>query len=197
MRTLIGSFIALTTLTLVTSTAAAAEPGVGPVADDTPGVPADTGAEEEAAPTTRSAKNSLYLELLGNGGVYSVNYERNITDEITLRLGFSQISVSTTINDETDKASLMTFPLMANYLLGGGNHHLELGAGATLVYASGELNSGGDRFKGEGFAASGTATVGYRYQPRDGGFFFKVGATPFVNSRGVFPWGGLSLGGVF
>ncbi|MGE3669493.1 MAG: hypothetical protein AB7K71_07525, partial [Polyangiaceae bacterium] len=89
MRTLIGSLIALSTLTLLASNAYAAEPGVGPVADD---VPTDTGTDEAEAPSTRSAKNSLYIELLGNGGLYSLNYERNLTDDVAARVGFSYIS---------------------------------------------------------------------------------------------------------
>ncbi len=197
MRQLIGSFITLTTLTtltLVASTAAAAEPTAGPVADD---VPADTGSYELKVPKERTAKNSLYVELLGNGGLYSLNYERNLTDDVTARLGFSYLSLSASASDDSASVTFMSFPLMANYLLGGGNHHLELGAGATVLYASGEVESGGSRSSGDGVGVAGTATVGYRYQPRDGGFLFKVGFTPLVGSGGFLPWGGLSLGGVF
>ncbi|MGE0321699.1 MAG: hypothetical protein AB7S68_05310 [Polyangiaceae bacterium] len=193
MRTLIGSLIALSTLTLLASNAYAAEPGVGPVADD---VPTDTGTDEAEAPSTRSAKNSLYIELLGNGGLYSLNYERNLTDDVAARVGFSYISLSASAGDDSANVTFMSFPLMANYLLGGGNHHLELGAGATVLYASGEAETGGSRSSGEGVGVAGTATVGYRYQPRDGGFLFKVGFTPLVGSGGFLPWGGISFGGV-
>jgi hypothetical protein len=45
-----------------------------------------------------------------------------------------------------------------------------------------------------------TAIAGYRHQPSDGGFVFRVGASPvatFGKYGGVLPWGYLSLGAAF
>ncbi len=139
----------------------------------------------------------MYLELLGNAGLYSLNYERRFGDKVYGRLGLSYFSVGASAGESSAKVTLMTFPLMANYLVGDGSSHLELGAGALLLYAGGEVDSGGSRSSGEGVGIAGTATVGYRYQPPDGGFVFKVGFTPLVGVGGFLPWGGVSFGGAF
>ena len=150
----------------------------------------------------RTARNAVYLELLGNGGLYSINYERALMDNVMARVGFSYFSIGASATDGSGqdasaKVTLMTAPVMANYLLGGGGHSFELGAGALVVYAGGEAESGGLSASANGVGVAGTATAGYRYQPLDGGFLFKVGFTPLVTDSGFTPWGGLSLGGTF
>jgi len=68
--------------------------------------------------------------------------------------------------------------------------------------------SGGFVGSATGFIPVGTLIAGYRYQPRDGGFNFRVGASPLIgkglglNSNnpsaiGVLPWGYLSFGWTF
>jgi len=53
-----------------------------------------------------------------------------------------------------------------------------------------------------------TAIVGYRFRPRDGGFNFRVGASPLFGKGlglyakdptafGILPWGYLSFGWTF
>lgn len=41
------------------------------------------------AGAAQSARNAVYLELLGNGGLYSVNFERILNDTLALRVGFA------------------------------------------------------------------------------------------------------------
>ena len=38
-------------------------------------------------------KNTVYMEAKGAGLLYSLNYERNINDNITVRVGYSAISL--------------------------------------------------------------------------------------------------------
>lgn len=153
---------------------------------------------EPAPVETRLAPNALYVELLGNGGFYTINYERRFIEDLSVRLGFGFISVSATGGSTTSRASVMTIPLMANYLgIGNDRHHLELGAGLLLVYASAATSSAGSIASGSAFGVGGTATVGYRYQPRDGGFLFRAGFTPWFGAGGFQAWGGMSLGGAF
>ena len=45
-----------------------------------------------------------------------------------------------------------------------------------------------------GTAVGGTATIGYRYQPSNGGFLFRIGFTPFFAEDGFAASGGISLG---
>jgi hypothetical protein len=155
--------------------------------------PAKSGDSKE-----RKAKNLVYLELLGNGGVYSINYERMLTDDLSARLGFSYLSVSTSAGDASAKANLVTAPALINYTVGGRNHRAEVGAGATLVYVSASSEGGsGVGASGEGVAVLGTGVVGYRYAPADGGFVFRAGFTPLFGKGGFLPWGGMSFGSTF
>jgi len=87
------------------------------------------------------------------------------------------------------------FPITASYLVGAGSHRLELGAGPLLVMAGGNLEEYGT-VSTDGFAGM-TSTFGYRYQPADGGFLFRIGLTPFYSDGRPQIWGGLSLGYAF
>jgi hypothetical protein len=147
---------------------------------------------------SRSANNSLYLELLGNGGLYSLNYDRMLTNNVGVRLGVSRFGFdAATLDQDLDahaKISVSTLTFMTNYLVGKGKHCLELGVGAMGVFASADVDGVGG-VSGEGF--SGTGTIGYRIQPLDGGFLFRVGFTPAYNKDGFSSWIGISLGAAF
>lgn len=187
------SLSAMTTMAFAQEAPEAPEGAQAP----TPPAAASDGEAPAAEAEGRTAKNAMYLELLGNGLLYSINYDRAFTDSLTGRIGFSYFSLSASSGSSSAKATFMTFPVMANYLVGGGNHNLELGLGALILYAGAEVGSDGATASGEGVGVAGTGTVGYRYQPMDGGFVFRVGFTPVFTENGFFGWGGLSLGGAF
>lgn len=156
-------------------------------------------AEPAAIETRRTAKNGLFVELAGNAGIYSLNYERFFTDDIAARIGFGYISLSATSGGSSANASVLFVPLMASYMgIGSADHKLELGIGPLFVNASAGVSGvGSSAASASGFAVAGTATIGYRYVPHDGGFNFKVGFTPIFGEGGFLPWGGLGLGAVF
>ena len=138
------------------------------------------------APVT--ARNAFYLELLGNGFLYSLNYDRLLTDQISGRVGFMFLGAAS----DTSAAALAAAPIMVNYLVGQGNSHFEAGIGVTLL--SGGIENVED-FEDEDFnGAIGTATLGYRYQRPAGGFVFRVGLTPFFGAGGIVPYLGVSFG---
>jgi hypothetical protein len=147
----------------------------------------------------RTANNVLSVELAGNAGIYSVNYERFFTDDIAARIGFGYISLTATSGSESASASVLFVPLMASYMgIGSADHKLELGAGPLFVSASASVSGvGSSAAHGSGFGVAGTATLGYHYVPHDGGFDFKIAFTPIFGAGGFLPWGGLGLGYVF
>jgi len=178
--------------------------------------PADTGAPQPAAPVKtepKYAENTVHVEGIGAGGLYSLNYERIVADVVGVRAGFSYMSMSASAGTASASASLMTFPITASYLgirSRGGSNALELGGGATLVNASGSGSSGGLNASSSGFGAFGTAMVGYRFHPVDGaGFNFRVGAMALMgkgmslsaptdpDAFGVIPWFYISMGASF
>lgn len=197
MRTLFASL--LLPFTILTSSpriawaqSAAATPGGPATPAGAPAQPAP--AEQEQG---RTANNAIFIELLGNGGIYSLNYERFIRD-FGVRAGFSYLSIEASAGGTSAKVSFLTVPVVGSYYLGGENHKLQLGAGLVVVYLSGEASN--DRYTTSGASGLGvaaTGVVGYRYMPRTGGFNFGVGFTPLVGAGGFLPWGGLSLGAVF
>jgi hypothetical protein len=133
-----------------------------------------------------------------------------LENDFGLRLGVSYMSFSATATDGFDTATasagLMMIPLVANYVgVSSGNHALELGAGGIFVHASGSASGGGIVASGSGNTVFGTAVIGYRRQPPEGGFMFRAGMSALVGKGlgfdvtdpeaiGVVPWPYLSLG---
>ena len=154
----------------------------------------------------RSATNSVFLEGGGPGLLYSINYERLFEGDFGLRVGFSYTSISATSGSSSASASFIAVPVVASYLgLSSGNHALELGGGATIINASGAASGTGMAVSGSGVGVVGTALLGYRRQPVEGGFQFRIGiealfgkglalSNPDPNTFGVLPWMYLSLG---
>ena len=140
---------------------------------------------------SQSKPNSVYFELIGNGGLYSINYDRLITDNVSGRIGFMYLSKLDLIFLTVD--NIVIIPVTLNYLIGNGNNKFEIGAGIDYVNSS-----GGSLF---GYKTNvtvtqifGTATIGYRYRQKDGGFLFRIGFTPIFGANGFQPLAGLSLG---
>lgn len=129
------------------------------------------------------SRNAFYVELLGNGGVYSLNYERQLTDSLGLRVGYA----TWTPADVFPFGSLdeyQTVPVTVSYLIGRGQRKLELGGGVTF----GERTPG-NAADGDGSFRTLTAIIGYRSHPRQG-YLFRVGLTPFYSfedGEGAYP----------
>lgn len=173
--------------------------------------PAADSASESAAPTAgteREAKNAIYLDLLGPGLMYSINYDRVIVDDVSARIGFSYFGVGASASDGSGTTASAEFsywaiPITVSYLgVGSDTHILELGGGGAIVNFSGSgLLEADDSSVGADASvttAALTALVGYRRQPADGGFVFRAGLSPMLAFEGGFlPWGYLSLGAAF
>lgn len=126
------------------------------------------------------ANNAVYIELGGPAIIYSVNYERRISD-FNIRVGVGGAAF--------DGAGYLIAPIGANYIgLGSMNHHAELGVTANVGFTG--VNGGG-----EVFFASFSPIAGYRFQERDGGFSFRAGIAPIVGvtNQGSAAFGFLPL----
>lgn len=140
-----------------------------------------------------SAGNTIYAELLGPGLLYSLNYDRMLTESLSGRVGFSVFSVDAETSDpgQSKKVGVTTIPATLNYLIGKGSHKLELSGGLVFITASRKFN-GVSKIESSG--ALGTAGLGYRYHPVNGGFNFRLGFSPFFDKDVFVPWAGMSLG---
>ena len=138
--------------------------------------------------TTNSAvfgqkAQSVYGEIGGVAGIYSINYDTRFTENIDNdglggRLGVAFFE------------DIFIVPLQVNYLAGDNGHYIELGAGATLITGVIDFGNGTN-----GFKVAPTASIMYRSQPIDGGFTWRIG---ILTTGSILPfWGGISLGYAF
>jgi hypothetical protein len=158
--------------------------------------PAVVTAQEGAAePRPHSA---VYAELLGQGLLYSLNYEYLLSNHVSLRAGFTSWSLPT-FPFLPGNMTFTGFPLMVNYLAGEGSNHLELGVGIIpgTVSFTGEETFFGSNISGSKTVVIGTGTFGYRLQPPEGGFIFRIGLVPLIGSGGARVSIGLSTGWAF
>ncbi len=128
-----------------------------------------------------SHKNTIYFELFGNAIGYSFNYDRILISKQKLKTA-GRIGISY-IPPILPPEHFIIFPLEISELisLGKENHNIEIGLGVTFLFQLHEGNDSGwwtnseiDR-RIETIAAP---RLGYRYQRKDGGIFWKAGYTP-------------------
>ena len=123
-------------------------------------------------------RHRIFLEMAGNGGFYSVNYERNITERFSARIGTELFPPAWTEEGET----IAGFPLMLNYQVYRlGNHHLLAGIGTLLV--TNGINS-----------LTGTLTYELHVDNRA---MLRLGFTPHYLDGEFEPWAGLGVGFIF
>ena len=138
-------------------------------------------------PEARSefSRTSFYFEFRGNALGYSLNFDHRFIRQASIRAGISVIPAIFT--------TTIIAPVMVNYLAGRGDHFLEMGAGVLV-------GTGVSGFETSSSVLLPTATVGYRWQPTDGGFLVRAGFTPGFNPSQInfiVPSGGVSIGYTF
>ena len=147
----------------------------------------------DAQGSSSYTQNAVYFEALGQGLLYSVNFDHRFTENIAFRVGFSSFSVALF----TD-VSITTIPLMAEFLTGHGSHHLEIGLGIVPVHGSISSDFFGTPEGSVGaWIVIWTASFGYRFQPTREGLLFRIGLTPLFVPHGAQIWGGASIGYAF
>ncbi len=138
-----------------------------------------------------AARNTVYAELGGGSGRYAVNYSRIIYQKDKMKLNASAgFSMWKDLLFFSSRSSiwLPVIPLEISAFFGRSKHHLEIGSGFTSYLAS-RFQFSPDSYEVRekvGFAAFVPFRIGYRYQKHEGGFFYRVGYTPFL----ILPLGG-------
>lgn len=136
-----------------------------------------------------TADNSVFFELGGNAGAYSINYERFLLDQaVSARVGVGSLWVGNYAG--------VAVPATVSGLWGNpcSNHKFETGLGATYFSADRKSRLFSSRANS---TVMGTAIVGYRYLPKENGMTFKAGFTPIFNNDVFIPWLGFSVGHSF
>lgn len=131
---------------------------------------------------------AVYAELLGNGLIFSFNYDTRFTaapNGIGGRIGLGYVG-------SPKEGGVALIPFQLNWLLGRNDRYFELGIGATIVTGSRTI------FDENFNHVVGTMTFGYRHQPADGGFMWKIALTPVLADGFFWPYfGGIALGYCF
>ena len=124
------------------------------------------------------ALNANYIELLGNGGLYSLNFDRIFVSrknfKISGRVGANIWPVGYKIEQ--------AYVVENNYIFFGGDHHFEIGPGLTLQRKFNPVCSDTSEFPKYSWENVwfGMFRLGYRYQKEEEGFFFRFGLTPIL-----------------
>jgi hypothetical protein len=162
---------------------------------------------------SQTTKDSLYvprhhvfLEIGGNGLLYSLNYEYRFTKALLIRAGGSYLYLQEKATDKHQH--IASVPITMSYLLNlyRQKHYIEVGAGVMLFLSSGTMSS----YKAKtDFFPNLTTIIGYRYQPISKHWSCKVAFTPYygmsslINSEGqafnilgnrLQLWGGVGVG---
>lgn len=148
--------------------------------------------------SSQEAKNSLYLDIMGTGGWYSLNYERIVYSKDKLGLGISSGASVTHLRDFDRRFNPdFSIPVSLNAFYGK-NHHLEAGIGTTFASV---VRADEDYSAQRYLNVNLTMTLGYRYQKPEGGFLFRAAYTPIIpvyrqiTENGEFKnWFSLSFG---
>jgi len=179
-----------------------------PATENSDGADSAQSSSASGATKEREAKNALYLDLGGPCLLYSINYDRMVTEDLSARIGFSYLSygVSASAGDASASAEFSYFaiPITASYLgIGSASNMLELGGGPVIVHFSGsgilEADEAGTEVDASYTMLGLTGMVGYRHQPDDGGFVFRIGASPMkvFGVPYIIPEAYISLGAAF
>ena len=128
-------------------------------------------------------KNTFYVELLGAAPIASISYGRQIIlsqeDELSLDLGFQYAPFV------SNRITAGISPQIS--YLHGNKNHFEIGFGLFHDFYWGDYIP--------------FPKLGYRYQNKDGGFFYKLELTPMLvyikKTKTILPWGGVGLGWAF
>ncbi len=144
------------------------------------------------------ALNANYIEILGNGGLYSINFERLFLYKEKFKISGRGGGAVNFNGYHIEQAYLIE----NSYIFFSGNHHLEIGPGLTMQrqYNPSCPDSTVSRWENVWIAMF---RFGYRYQKRDEGFFLKAGVLPIYYTKHTcyteFPpvnwfWAGVALG---
>ncbi|MBD1206986.1 MAG: hypothetical protein H9535_01035 [Ignavibacteria bacterium] len=151
---------------------------------------------EATAPRTI---NNAYIELLGAGVLGSVNYEYIFSEMFGFRIGCLPMagSFNLFVLDRSYNRLGMIMPIGLFALIGSGNDKLEISYSLPFIVNTNQYGVDMQIFPQ-------LPSLGYRYQPAQGGFLFRATAMAFPPKSVIAPYSdfiipfiGLSFGWSF
>lgn len=144
----------------------------------------------------QQAKNIIYVEMGGTGGLGSINYERIIVQKGLLNIGTRIGMIGYNYFDFTNKFNPdFNFPFSINGFYGQ-THKIEFGVGQTITSIN-HINTT-DYTTQRLTNIHANLTIGYRFQKSEGGIVFGINYNPIFDHYKTFrSWGGVSVGYAF
>ncbi len=129
----------------------------------------------------------IYLNLWGEGNLLSINYDRRFKNQLD---GWGwHVGIGGIVLPDYNFTEI-NLPVGVNYLMGNKGNYLELGINESVVFDKLSQPEGGEaeitslygvNIHGTNSLWSLTSgTIGYRRQPKNSGFCFRVGILPFI-----------------
>ena len=145
-----------------------------------------------------NATNTLFVEVGGNAGLYSINYDKILAQRSRLKLS---IRIGVSIFPQPLDPGIFIQPIVPIEVNGfyGNKHHIEIGIsyGSTL-YPGYTL---GEEKKAVLYHYSIVGRLGYRYQKKEGGLFMRIAYTPWLydsaSEDSFLTWGAVAIGKSF
>jgi hypothetical protein len=156
-----------------------------------------------AQPIDVAPRNAVYLAILGNAGLFSLNYDRRLAERGLVRAGLAGWTGEDLWGTDAE-SRIRSALVMVGAMRGKGRNRAEFGIG-VLMGRKTEVDAFGAVNRTDGFVTL-TGTLGYRRQSEGRGFLFRAGITPFFGfgseetaypDKGLFPSVGLSVGYTF
>jgi hypothetical protein len=124
------------------------------------------------------AVTANYIELLGNGGLYSLNFDRVFVYRKKFKIS-GRIGGNIWPNGRYLEQA---YVVENNYIFFDGDHHFEVGPGLTLQRKYNPVCSDTTQYPKYNWESVwfGMFRLGYRYQKEEEGFFFRFGLTPIL-----------------
>ena len=143
--------------------------------------------------TPSLSKNLLYLEMFGNAGYFSVNYEHVVSKHFSFRLGFGghQFDIDQTAEFPASKP---VFIALINWVTVRYFSYFEIGIGADFQFDS-KLQGKEAMFHNSSYILP-TGRIGMALAPEGGGVCFVLAITPFFNFKplAMFTWFSIGVG---
>ena len=146
----------------------------------------------------------FYTEMGGPGILFSANFDTRFNPEKHIGFGM-RVGIGFTIKDEGSYdpngnyqdgiLTVPTLPIGFNYLFGKETspHTFEVGAGTTFLFQKVQMLNYESHQKEGNFM--GFFSFMYRRQPINGGFTWRIGFTPLINTAGdIVPFAAGGIG---
>jgi hypothetical protein len=144
--------------------------------------------------SAKAQAKAMFFEL-GGPGIASLNFDTRFTKSesgIGGRIGLGGFSIGTS----GDRQTALFIPVGLNYIMSkDSKNYIEFGGGVTPVIFKDTYNNGINTSSDNFSSTFGHLNIGYRLQPKDGGFFFRAAINPVFGKGFFWPYyGGVAFG---